>query len=125
MIPLFRQLRIRFSITLDNFISPSGLPKSNTPNPVFKQRPTNGQHNTQQSYLTVLERQAGTKNKRSCIYSFQRLIHSIFDVPLKHNNQLHHGTRKEKTFYCKKHRMDRFDCFDTDRPCRHLADILS
>ena len=55
----------------------------------------------------------------------QSLIHSFFDMPLKHYNLLYHGTRKEKTFCCKKHRMDRFDRFGTDRAYCHLADILS
>jgi len=37
----------------------------------------------------------------------------------------YHGARKEKTFYCKKHRMDRFDHIDTGWPYCDLADVLS
>ena len=59
---------------------------------------------------------------RKCM---QSLIHSFFDMPLKHYNLLYHETRKEKTFCCKKHRMDRFDRFGSDRAYYHLADILS
>ncbi len=66
-----------------------------------------------------------TSFKIKSIYSLQSLILSIFDVPSIYYNQLHHATRKEKTFSCKKHRMDCFDRFNTDRACCHLADILS